>query len=442
MGRYIIGASLRIDGSDNYSSGNKYGYFPSVSAGYVLSDEPFIRPLADKLKVDLLKLRVSWGKTGIDGERFAYYSNWKMGAAAFDINGERAPSIDTPGLISPDLTWYSTRSTNLGIDLSLLDNRLSTTFDYFIQDTKNYLRSPNDIYKTPLGTGLPKVMSEDVFRRAGGELTMRWRDSYNEFSYEVGMNLSFYDEVWKSINEDVATSSNPLISAAGKTLSDGTRNWITSGLYSDKEELLNNPHALWTSNIKTGDIRYVDVNGDGRIDTDKTYSDDRVYNNMPKKPILQYGFDFNLGYKGFSLSGLIQGSGKNYKLLGTEGIAIGFSRIRFNQDLDYWTPTNTGARYPIPDTGSGLANNYQEANFWQVDRKYIRLKNLQLGYDFKYKLLKGLPWVSNLTLSVVGQNLITISKANDYYLDPEQGDVNNFGYPITKTYSLVLNIGF
>jgi len=444
MNRYILGASLRIDGSDNYSSGNRYGYFPSVSAGYVISDEPFIRPWADNLKVDLFKLRASWGKTGIDGERFAYYSNWSMGSAAFDINGERAPSINTPGLISPDLTWYSTRSTNLGIDLSMLNNRLSGTFDYFVQDTKGYLRSPNDIYKTPLGTGLPKVMSNDVFRRAGGEITLRWRDTYSDFRYEIGMNLSFYDEIWKSINEDFTTGANPLISAARKTLSDGTRTWISNGLYQNAEELLNNPHALWTTNIKTGDIRYTDMNGDGRIDTDGTWSDDKVYNNLTKKPIIQYGIDFNLFYKGFSFNGLIQGSGKNYRLVGSsEGMPIGFSRIRFEQDLDYWTPTNTGARYPIPDTGSGLANNYQhESTYWAINCTYLRLKNLQIGYDFKYKLLKNVPWVSGLTLSLVGQNLFTVSDALDYNMDPEQSDFTNYGYPITKTYSIVLNIGF
>lgn len=88
LGRYIIGVSIRIDGSDNYSDGNRYGYFPSFSASYVITDEPFIRQLADKLKIDMLKLRTSWGKIGIDGERFAYYSNWSMGSAPFDINGQ------------------------------------------------------------------------------------------------------------------------------------------------------------------------------------------------------------------------------------------------------------------------------------------------------------------------------------------------------------------
>lgn len=442
MGRYILGASLRIDGSDNYSDGNRYGYFPSVSAGYVFSDEPFIKPLAEKFKIDLLKLRGSWGKTGIEGSRFAYFSNWSMGSAAFDIAGNRAPSVNTPGLISPDLTWYSTRSTNVGVDFSMLKNRLSATFDYFVQETKGYLISPSDIYKTPLGTNLPQIMSDDKFRRAGSEITVRWKDSYNKLRYEIGANISFYDELWVKKNEDINTSQNPLLTSVGKTLSDGTRMFISNGLYSDLAELLNNPHALWTTNVKTGDIRYVDVNGDGRIDTDGSWSDDKVYNGLTKKPIMQYGLDFSLAYKGFSLTGLIQGAGKNYKIIGTEGMAVGFSRIRFSQDLDYWTPQNTGARYPIPDTGSGLANNYQESSFWAVDCKYVRLKNLQIGYDFKYKLLKNTPWLSNLTLSLVGQNLFTISKANDYYIDPEQNDTNNFGYPITKTYSLVLNIGF
>lgn len=442
LGRYIIGASLRVDGSDNYSDGNRYGYFPSFSAGYILSDEPFIRPLAEKLKIDMFKLRGSWGKTGIDGERFAYYSNWSMGSASWDINGERAPLINTPGLISPDLTWYSTASTNFGIDLSMFNNRLSATFDYFTQETKNYLRSPNNIYKTPLGTSLPKVMSDDVFRRAGSEFTIRWRDSYNDLKYEVGMNVSFYDEVWKSINEDPTTSANPLVSSLGKTLSDGTRTWIADGLYQSSEDLLNNPHALWATNVKTGDIKYVDVNGDGRIDTDGTYSGDRVYNGMNSKPIMQYGIDFNLAYKGFSLSGLIQGSGENYKLIGQNGQPVGLGRLRFESELDFWTPENTGARYPIPDTGYGLSHNQQGSTFWELDCKYVRLKNLQLSYDFKYKLLKNVPWVSNLTLSLVGQNLLTLSKANDYFLDPEQGDVENYGYPIMRTYSFVLNLGF
>ncbi len=444
MGRYIIAASLRIDGSDNYSKGNKYGYFPSVSAGYVISDEPFIRTLAKRMNIDLFKVRASWGKTGIDGARFAYYSNWSMGAAEFDIAGSRAPKINTPGLISPDLTWYSTRSTNVGVDLALFNNRLGATFDYFVQNTIGYLRSPQDVYRTPLGTSLPTIMSDDEFRRAGSEITLRWRDAAGDFRYEFGANLSFYDEIWVSYNEDLATSSNPLISRAGKTLADGQRTWISSGLYQDVDELLNNPHALWTSTIKTGDIRYMDINGDGRIDTDGTYSGDRVFNSQPTKPIMQYGVDFNFWYKGFSLGGLIQGSGKNYRQVSsTEGMPIGYTRLQFAQDLDYWTPANTDARYPIPDTGSGLSNNGQSSStFWSINCTYVRLKNLQIGYDFKHKLLKNLPWVSNATISLVGQNLITISKANDFHIDPEQAETTNYGYPITKTYSIVLNLGF
>jgi TonB-linked SusC/RagA family outer membrane protein len=439
MGRYILGASLRIDGSDNYSEGNRYGYFPSLSGAYVISDEPFIRPLADKLKIDMFKIRTSWGKTGIDGSRFAYYSNWSIGSAAFDIAGNRAPSVNTPGLVSPDLTWYSTRSINVGIDISMFQNRLSATFDYFVQNTKGYLRAPNDIYKTPLGTSLPTVMSDDVFRRAGSEITVRWKDSHAGLTYDLGMNLSFYDEIWAYKNEDPTTAANPLISGTNKTLSDGTRTWIANGLYQDVNDLLNNPHALWTSNVKTGDIRYVDVNGDGRIDTDGTWSDDKVFNKMTKKPILQYGFDFNLGYNGFFLCGLVQGAGKNYKIIGSsEGMPVGFNRIQYKEDLDYWTPQNPDARYPIPDRGSGLANNYQkESTYWAIDCKYIRLKTLQVGYNFK-----NINRISNLTLSLVGQNLITVSNALDYNLDPEQGEITGYGYPITKTYSLVLNIGF
>ena len=165
------------------------------------------------------------------------------------------------------------------------------------------------------------------------------------------------------------------------------------------------------------------------------------------KRIIVHHNEQNLGVgltrnKGFALSGLIQGSGENYKLIGVNGQPTGLGRLRFESELDFWTPDNTDARYPIPDTGYGLSNNQQESTFWELNCRYVRLKNLQLSYDFKYKLLKNVPWISNLTLSLVGQNLVTISKANDYFLDPEQGSTDNYGYPIMRTYSLVLNFGF
>lgn len=173
MGRYLLTANFRYDGSDNYAKGNRWGFFPSVSAGWVISDEKFMQNINDAIKMDLFKIRASWGKTGIDGERFAYYANWSMGSVNFDVNGNRAPGVTIPGLISPDLSWYFTRSFNVGFDYAFLNNRLSGSVDYFVQNTEGYLINPTDIYKTPLGTDLPKIMSNDKYRRAGAEFMVR-----------------------------------------------------------------------------------------------------------------------------------------------------------------------------------------------------------------------------------------------------------------------------
>jgi TonB-linked SusC/RagA family outer membrane protein len=450
-GRYILSGSFRYDGSDNYAKGNRWGFFPSVSLGWVISDESFLRSLKDALKVDLFKARASLGKTGVetnfnsdgtDLARFAQYANWSLGSANFDVDGQRVSLVNIPGLVSTDLSWYSTVSYNFGIDFAFLNNRLSGTVDYFYQDTKGYLINPLDIYRTTLGTALPQIKSDDQYRRAGAEFMLKWKSSVGELDYEIGGNVAFYDKMWLKKNEDLTTAANPLTSAVGKTTSDGERTWITDGLYQTAADLLNNPHATWASAVLTGDIRYVDVNGDGRIDTDATYSGDKVYNGWSNEPIMQYGMDFGVNYKGFFLNGLIQGAGTNYKKIGQNAMPMGVDRIRYTNELDYWTPGNTSARFPLLDIGTGTANNYQrDITFWMVNCAYIRLKNMQIGYDFKYKLLKKTSWLSNAKLSIAGQNLLTFSDAT-YYMDPEQGNTENNGYPITRTYSIVLTLGF
>lgn len=442
MGRYLLTANFRYDGSDNYAKGNRWGFFPSVSAGWVISDEKFMQNINDAIKMDLFKIRASWGKTGIDGERFAYYANWSMGSVNFDVNGNRAPGVTIPGLISPDLSWYFTRSFNVGFDYAFLNNRLSGSVDYFVQNTEGHLINPTDIYKTPLGTDLPKIMSNDKYRRAGAEFMVRWRDTAGKLNYEVGANLSFYDKLWVRKTQDLTVAANPLTNKVGKTISDGTRTWITDGLYQTADDLLDNPHASWTSNLVTGDIKYVDVNGDGRIDTNATYSGDKVFNHRKSEPLMQYGIDFLLEYDGFFLSGLIQGAGSNWKFIGQNAMPMGVDRLRYSKELDYWTPTNTDARFPLLDPGTGRANNSQrDVTYWMVNCAYVRLKNLQFGYDFKHKLLKNVPWIASAKLSLVGQNLLTFSDAN-FFMDPEQGNTENSGYPITRTYSIVFSLGF
>lgn len=439
-GRYLLNASFRYDGSDGFTPDKRWGFFPSVSLGYVVSDEPFMQKINETIKMDMFKLRFSYGETGVEAGRFNYLTSWKLGDVSFDVDGDRAGGVTTPGIPSTVLTWYTNKSYNMGLDFAFLNNRLSGTADYFVTEISGYDINPSDYYKTPLGISLPKIMSDDLFRRAGAEFTLRWKDSVGKFTYEVGGNMSFYDETWVRKTEDWNTSSNPLKRSVGKMLSDGNRMYVSGGLYQSADDLLNSVRPTWNDGLKTGDIKYVDMNGDGRIDTNGD-SDDKVYNNMPTKPILQYGIDFTLGYKGFSVVGLFQGSGTKYSVIGNNVKPVGTGRFLYEDQMDYWRPDNTDARFPLPDLNQGTTNNTQESTFWSVNCAYLRLKNLQIGYDFKYKLLKNVTWLSTAKLSLVGTNLLTFSDVSDW-LDPEQQETQNWQYPMTKTYSIMVSIGF
>lgn len=441
-GRYLLNASFRYDGSDGFTPDKRWGFFPSASLGYIISDEPFMKKIREAVKMDMLKFRFSYGETGQEAGRFNYLTSWTLGDVSFDINGDRAGSVTTPGIPSTVLTWYTNKTFNYGMDFAFFNNRLSGTADYFVTEINGYDINPADYYTTTLGTSLPKVMSDDLFRRAGAEFTLRWKDSWGAFTYDVGGNISFYDELWVRKNEALDVSSNPLRRSVGKTLSSGDRMWVSNGLYQTPSDLINSPRPTWSDGLKTGDISYVDINGDGRIDTDGTNSDDKIYNNMPSKPIIQYGIDFNLGYKGFSLTGLFQGSGTKYSKIGNNVKPAGVERLLYKDQLDYWRPDNTGARFPLPDLNQGTTNNMQaDVTFWSVNCAYLRLKNLQLGYDFKYKLLKKVSWLSSAKLSLVGTNLLTFSDVSGW-LDPEQSETQNWAYPMTKTYSIMVSLGF
>lgn len=437
--RYLLGASFRYDGSDGFTPDKRWGFFPSVSAGYVVSDEPFMKKINEVIKMDMFKFRVSYGETGVEAGRFNYFTSWTLGDGGFDVNGVRVGTVNTPGLPSTVLTWYTNKSFNYGLDFAFLGNKLSGTADYFVTEIEGYDINPQDKYTTPLGTGLPKIMSDDLFRRAGAEFTLRWKDSNAGFNYDIGGNISFYDELWVRKNEDITISQHPLKRSVGKTLGDGDRMFVSDGLYQSSDDLINSIRPSWGT-VRTGNIKYVDMNGDGRIDS-STDSDDRIYNKMPTKPILQYGIDFSLDYKGFSLIGLIQGSGTKYTVLGQNVRPRGTYYMYYKDQLDYWRPDNKDARFPLPNTDRGEETDNQISTYWSVNCAYVRLKNLQIGYDFKYKLLKNVSWLTSAKLSLVGTNLVTISDVSDW-IDPEQSETQNWAYPITKTYSVVLSIGF
>lgn len=438
--RYYIEGSFRYDGSDNFAPGHRWGFFPSIAIAWDITEEPFFKKWNLK-NVNLLKLRASYGKMGTESgvNRFGYLATYELVEKSINIGGKLQSGFAEGNLVDPSqLTWYNRTSLNYGIDFAFFGNRLKGTADYFFYVTKGGLMSPADQYITPLGTKLPQIKSDTEHRREGMEMNISWSDKLGSgFSYEVGTNMTLYNNLYVvNEGESLSTLKNPWKRSTHHTDYYGVM-YLDEGLYQSIDEVLGNPRRLASSEMTLGDIRYKDLNGDGKID-----SEDQTRYGMPSSPHLTYGVDFSLGYKGFSLSGLFYGTGKRNMMMGVNWISSEATHVVDKVQLDYWTEDNRDAVFPRLSLTSNVngGNNTRTSSFWLKNAAFLRLKNLSLSYDFKYKLLRKSNWINKCSLSLSGTNLFTISGVTDYF-DPETTSTNG-GYPLQRVYSIGLTIGF
>lgn len=457
-GKYLLSASFRYDGNDGFAEGSRWGFFPSAALGYMISEEPFMKKVKSAISLDMLKLRGSIGQIGETAARFAYLSSWNVNQNGAYIGGTLVPTTSPASLVSNDLTWYTTTTWNIGLDFGFLNNRLTGTADYFFRRTTGYLINPIDRYNSTLGNqtgrngniytyGLPQVKSDDAFRRAGAEFSLNWKDRIGDFSYSIGTNLTFYDELWEKYaqGDDAVTLANPNKRTTHKTIGQGDLIYIYDGLFRDANELLNSPIQTGGTSMMPGDVRYVDVNGDGAIT-----EEDMVYDNKPRSSIMQWGIPFSLSWKAWSLEGLFQGSGPQYGIIHNNVKGTGWNKIYYKDQLDIFYPGNETARYPRADNDYGAWNgeyNRAASSLWRVNKTYARLKNLSITYNLKHSLLKRTNWLSAASISLTGTNIFTICSSLKYG-DPESGPLNDTStvqtqaYPTTRTFSVMVNLGF
>lgn len=441
MNRYIVEGSFRYDGSDNFAPGHRWGFFPSGAVAWAISEEPFFKEW-DQDVVDLLKVRASYGQTGTESgvNRFGYLSTYNMDEKKIVIGGKLQSGFSEGALVSPELlSWYEVNSFNLGLDMAFFNSRLKGTFDYFYYVTKGGLMSPGDRYTTPLGKALPQIKSNSEQRREGVEVTMRWSDTTpRKFAYEVGFNMTYFNSLWKvKADEGLSDLMNPYKRQTHQTDYYGV-GYIDTGLYQNKEDILNSPRRLGSTQTKLGDIGYTDVNGDGKID-----GEDQVRVGKPTLPHFTYALDFSFGYEGFTLSGLFYGTGERYMTLGDRYQKGEGKYLYYENQLNYWRPDNTDADFPRLSISSGVNgnNNQVSSTFWMRNASYLRLKNLQLSYDFKYKYLKRCDWLQMCRVNLSGSNLFTISSIGKFF-DPETSNTSGDGYPVQRVYSIGVTIGF
>lgn len=439
--KYFIEGNFRYDGSDNFAPNHRWGFFPSAALAWVPSEEKFMQPLKDRHIIDFLKIRLSYGQVGLEEgvNRFGYKTVYYYNEFASVLGGSFKPNIYEGALVdAANLSWFKQNVFDIGFDLYTLNNHLNLTFDYFYYQTKNYLMAPKNRYSTTLGKDLPQVKSNSELRRGGVEFTLRYKNKWEDLNYDLGFNATYYNEMWAlDESEDLAVLMNPKQRVSQEKLNWG-RLYHSTGIYQNMEDILDSPRRISSNELRPGDLGYQDINGDGKID-----DEDCTRYGKPSKPSFDYGFDFNLDYKGIFLYGLFQGTGSRYMMLGGLLKDDRASYMTYKYQMDSWTPQNTDAEYPrvctegSPNDGNNMIN----SDFWIVNASYFRLKTLQVGYDFKYSLLKNVKGISKFRVSLAGTNLFTLSDAMNYF-DPETASEGGEAYPVQKTISLVLNIGF
>lgn len=442
--KYYIEGSLRHDGSDLFPKDRRWGNFYAGSVAWAVSEESFFQPLKDRNILNFFKLRASYGQTGLDSGvgTFSYLTSYGLNERGYVIDGKIVPTFSEGALISDDITWYTRNTLDFGFDFNSLGERLAGSFDYFYMKTTGYLTSPSNVgYTDPLGLALPKVKSNGEHRRAGYEFNLSWKDHFGDFNYEVGANFTYFDQLVSTAwDEDLANQKNPYKRSVQQTGYYGN-GYTNLGYYQNSDQTLNLPRRDGSTNLVAGDIIYKDMNGDGFIDDSDQWRIGK--NNFPRG---NYGIYANLSYKGFFTNILFQGATSRDMYLDdvVRGQSTGGYTIVYPYQLDYWMPDNTDAKYPRIAMNSNINgnNNYVTSDYWLVNGRYIRLKSLQIGYDFRTKLLKNVKWLYKCQVVLSGQNLFTISPATKYGFDPENGSTNNYDYPVQRIYAVSLNLGF
>jgi TonB-linked SusC/RagA family outer membrane protein len=431
--RYMLTLIMRADGSSNFPEENRWGYFPSVSAGWVLTEEPFMGGLDGTL--DFMKLRASWGQNGNQSiDAFQYLStisyenvNYFFGPDKTNVSIGGYPSI----LPNPDITWETSEQLNIGVDLRLLRSRLGVTFDWYTKTTKDWLVRADNL--ASFGTGAPFINGGDVENK-GVELALNWSDRISDFSYDIGLNLAYnQNEVTRIANSEgiiygppdiLGQGTNELFRAQEGYPIGYFRGYETLGVFQNEEEIQNYTNSegdIIQPNAVPGDLIFADTNDDGTIsDEDKKMIGD-------PNPDYIVGLNMNFAYKGFDLS--VVGNG-------AFGHQIARSYRRWNDSptnnfttdiFDRWHGEGSSNKYPRLTYGAHPNWQYVSDIFIE-DADYFRISNITFGYDFT-RIAPNLPF-EQARLFVTGQNVYTFT--NYFGMDPEIGTSTNDDYPWAK----------
>jgi TonB-linked SusC/RagA family outer membrane protein len=433
--KYLLEVNGRYDASSRFSQERNLqgGFFPSFSLGWIVSQENFF----DRIKstVNFFKLRGSFGNLGnqnIPG--FYPFSSTFSTGQNYYFGGITGAGYAINTTSNPDISWETSSQSNIGIDLGLLKNKLTITADLFRKKLSNML------FAVPIpilvGQAAPLVNAGSM-ENSGWELGITYRNKFKDFKFDVTANISdAKNEVTNLVNQEVVNGL--FLSKVGSPINT-YYGFLSDGLFQSDAEVLAAP--VHSTTTKAGDIRYKDISGaegkpDGKIDNfDRT----TLGNNFPR---YEYSFNINASWRGFDLNVFFQGVGKRQTYLSGTGAwafsSADFIATAYKVHLDRWTPSNPGASYPRLTDGTG--RNFDNSDYWMKDGKYLRLKNLAIGYSLPTSTFKKLK-VQQIRFYISGQNLVTWDNYPDGF-DVEKNEQTGEFYPIMRTTTVGVNIRF
>ncbi|WP_345948649.1 TonB-dependent receptor [Mucilaginibacter sp. PAMB04274] len=441
--RYLLEFNGAYNGSSQFPSNSRFGFFPSVSAGWNIAEESFMKNSKALDFIGLLKLRGSYGLVGSDAFTvsgdYAYLQTYPRSGSA---NIGETPNAVTPIVEGPagsDITWEKERQLNIGIDMTLFDNKLNITADVFNRNRYDILTTRRDI--PALFGNTTNAVNIGRVRNRGFEVDARYNGKAGKVNYFVSANISVAKN--KILYQSEPNPAYPWLSLTGYPVGSILGyNWI--GYYQSADEIANPsvPKPVSSVVVKPGDLKYADLNGDGIIDVN-----DRTVLQYPNLPNTILGMTFGFTYRNFSFSSTLQ-SGLNYSLQGGSAEVNPFQNNFRKLHLDYWTPENTNPSYPRLTAVSNSLNNALSyvSDYWYRRSDYLRLKTAEISYSLPTALIKKLHVLEGARIYANGYNLFTVALKgkSKFDIDPESvsGTGNEGTYPQQKIYNLGIQLSF
>lgn len=447
---YFVEGNFGYNGSENFPKGQRFGFFPSMALGYVISNYDYVRENIPF--INMMKLRYSFGLVGNDKivksnneeVRFPFLTRVNMNATGYyygDIPGYYYGVTDSE-LGSTGLVWESAKKHNWGIDLTMWDNAVNVTVDAFLDRRDNIFMERKTLPGT-MGIGSTVWGNVGKMKSWGADGSASYTKKFGDFTVEARGNFTFTRD--KILDYDEVIPRYPYLGQKGNSLGI-TRGLIALGLFKDEDDVKNSPTQFGT--VLPGDIKYQDVNGDGVIN-----SYDVVPIGNAKVPKIQYGFAGSLMWKGIDFNIFFRGSGKSDFFFGGNGFypfngeKLGNVLTIVNDQKNRWTPAwysgdpateNPNARFPRLTYGNNVNNN-RNSTFWLANASFLRLKTVEVGYTLPKSLTQRMS-MNNFRISLIGDNLHVWDKVK--FWDPEQASDNGAVYPLTRSYTLVLQMSF